>query len=87
MGSLSRCQEPNCSATFNTIKLLRNHLILVHNQSHEPESINEFETEEEYQSWLDEIQIKYSVIFCHKNDKFFKRTGRMVKYFQCNRSG
>ena len=87
MGCLSRCQEPNCGATFNTIKLLRKHLILVHNQSHEPESINEFDTEEEYQSWLDEIQIKYSVIFCHKNDKFFKGTGRMVKYFQCNRSG
>ena len=82
MANSSRCNEPNCSAVFHHIKSLRNHLVLVHKQTHYEETFD-FNSEEEYNSWKTDYEIQHSVRFVFK----YINNSKDVKYFFCNRSG
>ena len=68
MGLKIVCNETGCNSQFSKIKYLRDHLISVHKQIHEPEQVIEFESESKLDAFKAELH-KQSVCFTSNGTK------------------
>ena len=49
------CNETGCNIQFSKIGYLRDHLISVHKQKHEPEQVIEFDSESKLDAFIAEL--------------------------------